>query len=147
MNYPVNKFHRNVIVASSLFFFIPAIRAYYCSTPLLGIMSVMTGCASINFWWFGIPNWRLTLDKIMAYSTTAVYLTTGLFFQIINDDIQGNWMYPILYILIGISAATAYAMSCHKWKRGCATWVMYHVCFHFLLSSGKFLVVGVSCRK
>ena len=144
--YPVNIIDRRYILCSSLLFFIPAIHSYSCKTPFLGFMSIITGIASINFWWFGIPNWRLTIDKTVAYSTTIIYILNG-FLNVIRDDIKGNYIYPLFYIIICLFAWNSYNMSCQKWDIGCPYWVIFHMIFHFFLSLGKFIVIEVSSEK
>ena len=141
--YPVDNFNCNCLVISSLLFFIPAIRAYSCNTSFLGVMALITGIASAQFWWYGIPNWRLAIDKAAAYSTSICYVLTGIS-HIINDDIEGNYYYIFWYLFFGLVSVTAYLMSCNKWNKGCSTWVIYHMSFHLLLSFGKLLIIEVS---
>lgn len=145
-SYPVDILFRRCMIGSSLLFFIPAIRGFSCQTPFLGTLSLVTGCASIQFWWFGIPDWRLTLDKLVAYTTTICYISTG-FLHVIHDDIHGQYIYPFLYVFCCLTAANAYATSCRKWNQGCSSWVLHHMLFHFLLSFGKWVVIDVSSQN
>ena len=140
MTYPVSLHDRKYLVITSFLFFIPALRALYFQVPLLGTMSFLTGCASLNFWAFGLNNWRLTLDKTVAYSTTVCYYLT-VFSHVIRGIAKGPLL--IAYLLITLCAAQSFSKSWEKWNMGCSTWIIYHMLFHVSIVIGNILVVEV----
>lgn len=141
--YPVNKFNCTCLVLSSSLLLIPAFRAFSCDVSFLGTVSLLIAIFSANFWYYGIDDWRLTLDKTAAYSGSICYVTYGIS-HIIYDNIQGNYIYVAWYLLLSASTIFAYSMSNYKWNIGCSSWVVYHVGFHMFLALGKFLVVEIS---
>ena len=141
--YPVSKFNCTCLVLSSSLLLIPAFRAFSCNVSVLGTVSLLIAIFSANFWYFGIDDWRLTLDKTAAYSGSLCYVAYGIS-HIVYDNIQGNYAYVAWYLLLSVSTISAYLMSNYKWKIGCSSWVFYHVGFHMLLTLGKFLVVEIS---
>ena len=143
-SYPVNPIYRNYLIISSCFFFAPASYAIINAQYVLCFFSFTTGCASINFWWVGIPNWRLKLDKWVAYMTTIVYLSLGFYHTIQNYN-NGKYLFPLLYLFFTFSSFNAYFLSCAKWEEGNHYWYYYHIFFHLFLSIGKILIIEEQC--
>lgn len=110
MTYPVSLHDRKYLIITSFLFFIPALRALYFQVPLLGTMSFLTGCASLNFWAFGLNNWRLTLDKTVAYSTTFCYYLT------VFSHVSTKVSLLMAYLLITLCVAQSFSKAWEKWN-------------------------------
>lgn len=137
--YPVINIYRNYLITSSLLFFIPAFYGFYCNTFFFSITILFAGIASINFWWFGESNWRLILDKNIAYLTAFYY-----FINIVNEK---NYYYLLLYIIITLFAIISYNISCNRWNNKCKSWFIYHMFFHFLLSLCAFIIIDIKSNN
>lgn len=135
--YPVGLLQRNYLVFSSVLFFIPTLYSIFCQVFIpFGILSFFTGIASVNFWWFGEANWRLFLDKFVAYITATCYCVSG-FLRVIENELN-----PIIYTIIILSAFLFYKISCKLWNEGNNYWVLYHVGFHIFLVIGKIIIIN-----
>jgi len=123
---------------SSTLFFVPAIYAYFLFKKLswLGFLSSLTGAASIHYWWYGDPNWRLTLDKTVAYITALSYWNISIWQEIQSP---ANIIFPLT--LTTIIAFLAYRTSCYLFYKGLPYWVYFHIGFHVSLGIGKCVVI------
>ena len=101
-------------------------------------MSFLTGCASLNFWCFGEYNWRLALDKTVAYSTCICYYYVAVH-QVMKKLKEGSLIFS--YVCVTLLIAKALSKSYEKWGKCCSTWVFYHMMFHLMVVVGQLLVI------
>lgn len=139
---PIPLKSRKYLMATSFLFFLPI---FLDSPPtFLRIMSFLTGCASLNFWYYGDYNWRLLLDKFVAYSTSVCYYSVAIH-QAVTGIVKGPMIF--LYIMITMFVGKALSMSYEKWGKGCPTWVIYHMLFHLFVATGKMVVLLNSLKN
>lgn len=132
--YPIEYKYRRWLVLSSSFFFLPAALALSCQVPCLGVLSLGTGIASVNFWVYGESDWRLLLDKTVAYSTFLTYCWIGF------GNVKETWI-VLSYLALFFNVVYSYQLSCYRWQIGCSLWIRYHIIFHICLTIGKMLVI------
>ena len=102
----------------------------------------MTGAASIQYWWYGDPNWRLTLDKTVAYITALSYWNISIW-----QEIQSPSNIIFSLTLTTIIALLAYRTSCYLFYQGFPYWVYFHIGFHLSLGVGKCVVIRAIYRS
>jgi hypothetical protein len=119
------------LVASSLFFQIPAIYAYRHGAYCWGTASFITSVLSMNYWRHPVHSWRRTVDIYWARSVGCYFFVYGC------------------QVSVGLSVnGLVWMLGCYyKSYRYSKRWRLYHMAFHALAALNQFLVIHYHLQK
>jgi hypothetical protein len=134
LGFPIDRFSCWLLVVSSCFFLIPGTYAFTLNLYFYGVVSYLTTMFSVNFWYYGLDDWRRALDGYTAKVSFAIYFVTGCVF-IRNLTI---WLIGIpgcLGIIFG------FYMSQKAFSNNNTAWAYYHMIFHLFVAFEQALVL------
>jgi hypothetical protein len=132
--YSISEIDSYCLIFSSCFFLIPGYCALLYGLYFYLATSVVTTIVSVNYWRNAVPGWRRWCDLFVAKLSFLIYFCTGLIY------IKNHQILFIAWPICG-GIIMFYFLSNRMWKRGCHTWVFYHMMFHLFVAVEQFIVL------
>ena len=119
---------------SSAAFLIPALLAFSFQKYFLGIISVFTALAAMNYWRKAVFGWRRTIDMSMAKLATVIYLGHAFAYA---KTLLFAGVSIFLTCCVFYTYTTVSQLIIQKSK----TWLYYHATFHALVTLGQLVIL------
>ena len=128
------------LVASSCFFMVPSVYAYYNQLYFNSYVLLLTSLISANYWRNATYSWRRTADLIFAKVSFCVFLV--------------GWITHVAeynMVLVGVFCAgcmgASYDLSVRLREKQSPHWYKYHMAYHLSTMVSQLIVLNTILRR
>ena len=122
------------LVASSLFFMIPAGYAYMNHLYFYSVLLGFTSLISANYWRKATYSWRRNLDLVASKVSFVVFVSKGILYVRRPQYLVTGYTVLVLLLYYYYLSGKLFALKNDDWYK-------YHIAFHFFIMCEQIIVI------